>query len=298
MSIKTQKKINPGRVLVYIVLLTSSLLCLLPFIYLLSVSLSESTAVSAGLVTLYPIKPTLVAYQFVLNSEAFIRSFGVSVMRVMLGVSINLLFVIITAYPMSKPVGAMRGRNYYTWFFMFAMLFAPSLIPSYIVIKEAGMINTIWALIIPSAFPIFNMVVVMNFFRNLPKSLSEAATIDGAGHLTMLWKIYIPLSIPSLATITLYSVVGHWNSWFDGLIYMNYPEKYPLQSYLQTVIINPESAFKMMQNNPNVAKILSLVSNQTTKAAQLFIAMIPVLLFYPFVQKYFTAGLVMGSVKE
>ena len=160
------------------------------------------------------------------------------------------------------------------------------------------MINTIWALIIPSAFPIFNMVVVMNFFRNLPKSLSEAATIDGAGHLTMLWKIYIPLSIPSLATITLYSVVGHWNSWFDGLIYMNYPEKYPLQSYLQTVIINPESAFKMMQNNPNVAKILSLVSNQTTKAAQLFIAMIPVLLFYPFVQKYFTAGLVMGSVKE
>lgn len=287
-----------AKTLIYLFLILSAIICLLPFIYLLAVSLSGSTAVAAGKVTFFPVDFTLAAYKFVLNSEAFIRSFGISILRVLLGVSINLVMVVITAYPLSKEDGVLRGRRFYTWFFMFAMLFAPSLIPSYIVIQQLHLMDTIWALVLPCAFPIFNMVVVMNFFRNLPKALSEAATIDGAGHWTMLYRIYLPLSLPSLATITLYSVVAHWNSWFDGLIYMNRPENYPLQSYLQTVIINPESAFQMMQSNPNVSQILALVSNQTTKAAQLFIAMIPVLLFYPLVQKYFTAGLVLGSVKE
>lgn len=287
-----------GKTLIYVFLVLSAIICLLPFIYLLAVSLSGSTAVAAGKVTFFPVDFTLAAYKFVLNSEAFIRSFGISILRVLLGVSINLVMVVITAYPLSKDDSALRGRKFYTWFFMFAMLFAPSLIPSYIVIQQLNLMDTIWALVLPCAFPIFNMVVVMNFFRNLPKALSEAATIDGAGHGTMLLRIYLPLSLPSLATITLYSVVAHWNSWFDGLIYMNRPENYPLQSYLQTVIINPESAFQMMQSNPNVSQILALVSNQTTKAAQLFIAMLPVLLFYPLVQKYFTTGLVLGSVKE
>ncbi|MEG0304397.1 MAG: carbohydrate ABC transporter permease [Oscillospiraceae bacterium] len=298
MKSKLGKKLSIGKIIIYMLLFATAVLCVLPFMYLLAVSLSSSTAVAGGKVTLFPVDITFVAYEFVLNSMPFIRSFGISVIRVVVGVAINLLLVIITAYPMSKSDGTMRGRKFYTWFFMFAMLFAPSLIPSYIVIKELGMIDTLWALVLPCAFPIFNMVVVMNFFRGLPKALGEAATIDGAGHFTMLWRIYVPLSMPSLATITLYSVVGHWNSWFDGLIYMNHPEKYPLQSYLQTVIINPESAFQMMQNNPNVGNIISLVSNQTTKAAQLFIAMVPVLLFYPLVQKYFTTGLVLGSVKE
>lgn len=293
----TLKKRIP-RTVVYLLLLSAALLCLLPFIYILSISLSDSTAVAAGKVTLYPVGFTLAAYRFVLHSEAFVRSFGVAVFRVALGAALNLAFIIITAYPMSQPEGVLRGRRVYTWFFMLAMLFAPSLIPSYLVVKELGLIDSIWALVLPCALPIFSMVVMMNFFRNLPRSLSEAATIDGAGHISVLCRIYLPLSLPSLATVTLYAVVGHWNSWFDGLIYMNRPEKYPLQSYLQTVIVNPESAFQMMQGNPEAYKYLSQVSNQTTKAAQLFVAMIPVLLFYPMVQRYFTSGLILGSVKE
>ena len=139
------------------------------------------------------------------------------------------------------------------------------------------------------------MIVLLNFFRGLPKELEEAAFIDGGSHYIILFRIFLPLSKPALATIMLFSIVNHWNSWFDGLILANRPENYPLQSYLQTVIMNPDQLMRSMRGDYN--KLLAFVNVRTTRAAQLFLGTIPILLVYPFLQKYFTTGLVLGSVK-
>lgn len=274
-----------------------SLVCFLPFVNLFAVSLSSGSAAAAGKVNFVPVEFTLSAYLYVMKSEAFIRSFFIALQRVLLGGAVNMLLIILTAYPLSKEKSMFRHRGVYAWFFIFTILFSGGLIPWYMTIKYTGIMNTIWALILPGALPVFSMIVMLNFFRGLPREIEEAAFIDGAGHWKTLWKIVVPLSKPSLATVGLFSIVSHWNSWFDGLILMNKPRNYPLQSYLQTVIINPESFFKSMANNPSVSSILQYVNNRTAKTAQLFIATLPVLIIYPFLQKYFTTGLVMGSVK-
>jgi len=155
------------------------------------------------------------------------------------------------------------------------------------------LIDRFWALIIPGALPVFNVILLVNTFRNIPRELEEAAAMDGAGHWTILFKILIPMSIPILATLTLFVAVAHWNSWFDGLILMNSPDKYPLQSYLQTVIINPDPRFMSERD----LALLQVISNRTTRAAQIFIAMIPIMVIYPFLQRYFVTGIKLGSVK-
>lgn len=181
---------------------------------------------------------------------------------------------------------------------MFTMLFTPSMIPSFLVVKNLGMLDSIWSLVLPGALPVFNMVVMINFFRGLPSELEEAALIDGASHLKILFKIFIPLSKPSIATVALFCLVGHWNAWFDGMIYMNRPENYPLQSYLQSIVVTPESIMRVMNPSEEMIRILQSINNRTARAAQLFVATIPVLIAYPFMQKYFVTGLVIGSVKE
>jgi putative aldouronate transport system permease protein len=281
----------------YIILSIAALLCILPFINLLAVSLSNTTAVSAGEVKFIPVGFTLKSYEFVIKSREFMRAVGVSLKRVFLGVSVNMLLTVLTAYPLSKEKKAFKWRGFYAWFFMITMLFNAGLIPWYMSIKYTGLIDTIWALIIPGALPVFNMLVVLNFFRGLPKELEEAAFIDGAGHWKILWSIYLPLSKPSLATVALFCIVRHWNSWFDGLILMNKSIHYPLQSYLQTIIIKPEVFLSTAAGKSNYRLLLQFVNARTTRAAQIFIAMIPIMLVYPFLQKYFTTGLVLGSVK-
>lgn len=278
-------------------LLAVSVLCILPFVNLLSLSFSNSTAVAAGEVGFWPVGFNIKSYIYVMGSQAFIRSLFVTIERVVLGVGINMLLIILAAYPLSKDKSTFKWRGVYAWFFMITMFLNPGLIPWYLTIKYTGLINTIWALVIPGALPVFSMVVLLNFFRSLPKELEEAAFIDGAGHWTTLWKIIIPLSKPALATVGLFCIVNHWNSWFDGLILMNNSKQYPLQSYLQTIIINPEAFFSSMQGSSDYRSILRYVNSRTAKTAQLFIATVPVLIVYPFLQKYFTTGLVLGSVK-
>ncbi len=281
----------------YSFLAVASVICLLPLVHICMVSLSAGPAVAAGKVKLWPVDFTWSSYLFVVKSEAFVKSFFVSLQRVFLGVGVNMLLIVLTAYPLSKEKGVFKARGVYVWFFLITILFSGGLIPWYMVIKYTGLMDKIWALIIPGALPVFSMVVMLNFFRGLPKELEEAAFIDGAGYWKTLWRIFIPLSKPSLATVALFCIVNHWNSWFDGLILMNRPEHYPLQSYLQTVIINPEVFFKNMMGNSSLQSVLQYVNNRTTKAAQIFVATIPVLITYPFLQKYFTTGLVLGSVK-
>ena len=295
-------KTSPSRklflVINYIVLTIVSLMCILPFINLLAISFSDKTAVAANAVSFWPVGFNTAAYEFILGNDQFLRALWISVQRTVLGVLVNIILIILTAYPLSKSTQDFRLRNVFSWFFVVTILFSGGLIPTYMVGKYTGLMDTIWALVLPGAVQVFNMLVVMNYMRSLPKELEEAAYIDGAGHFQTLFKVILPVCTPTLATVTLFSFVGHWNSWYDGMIYMNTVDKYPLQTYLQTIVINPEAFFRNATNiSAELGNFLNLVSARTTNAAQLFLATIPILCVYPFLQKYFTTGLVMGSVK-
>ena len=276
-----------------VVLVLLTLLCIFPILHILALSLSSATAAASGRVTIWPIDFTFQSYKFVLETPAFGKSFLISVMRVLAGVPINMILTILVAYPLSRSKKEFRGRDFFAWFFLITVLFSGGLIPWYMVIRQTGLIDNFWALIIPGALPVFNVILVANAFRNIPKELEEAAAIDGAGHWTILFRILLPLSLPVLATVTLFVAVAHWNAWFDGLILMNSPDKYPLQSYLQTIVVNADPR---MLTERDLA-LLKIINNRTTRAAQIFIAMVPILVIYPFLQRYFTTGIKLGSVK-
>ena len=273
-----------------------ALFCLLPILNVLALSFSSSAAAAAGKVKFLPVGFTLNAYEYALTKAQFIRSFGISVQRVVLGLGVNMLFTVLAAYPLSKNSRQLTGRMAYAWFFFFTMIFSGGLIPWYTVIRQTGLMDTIWGVIIPGAVPVYNVIVLLNFFRQLPKELNEAAYVDGAGEARILFNIYLPLSLPSLATLTLFVAVGHWNSWFDGLILMKSPDNYPLQTYLRNMVVVMDQTTIMGMTSSQLEE-LGKVSDRTLRAAQIFIGALPVLAVYPFVQKYFMKGLVMGSVK-
>ncbi|ANS73258.1 ABC transporter permease [Paenibacillus yonginensis] len=288
---------TPGRkvflVLNYTLLIGIGLLCLLPIVHILAVSLSSKGAATTGAVKLWPIEFTWSSYEYVLNRPQFLASMWISVQRVLLGTAISMLLTLLTAYPLSKESSQFRFRTGYAWFFVFTTLFSGGLIPWYVTVRDTGLVDTLWALIIPNAVGVFNVILLLNFFRGLPKELEESCFIDGGSYWTSLWKIYAPLSLPSLATVTLFTMVGHWNSWFDGLILMNSPDNYPLSSYLQTVIVQED----LSHMNADQAAAMADVSNRTFKAAQIFVGSLPILVVYPFLQRYFVKGIVLGSVK-
>lgn len=272
-----------------------AILCLLPLLNVLAISFSSSTAAGAGLVTLWPVEFTVSSYKYALTKVEFVASFLVSSKRLILGCAVNMFFTALTAYPLSREDREFKGRTLYTWYFFLTMLISGGLIPTYFNVRNLGLLDNIWALVLPGAVPVFNVVLLLNFYRSLPKELSEAAFVDGAGHWITLWKIYIPLSKPALATIFLFTCVNHWNSWFDGLIYMNSPIKYPLQTYLQTLLVETVTQPSMLDQNQ--LNMLSKISDSTLKASQIFLAALPILCIYPFLQRYFVKGLVIGSVK-
>ncbi|SEM61661.1 putative aldouronate transport system permease protein [Paenibacillus sp. cl141a] len=279
-----------------LVLSLITLLGIIPFVHLLSISLSSNTAAMAGEVRLWPVGFNLDAYRYLGEKVEFFRSFRVSLTRVVLGTAVNMLLVFITAYPLSKSNHQFKFRTPYVWFFAITMFFGGGLIPTYMVVKNTGLIDSVWALILPGALNVWNMVLMLNFFRTIPKELEEAATIDGAGHWRILWRIYLPVSLPSIATIGLFTIVGHWNSWFDGILYLNSPEKYPLQTYLSTLIMSINS--QMTSISIEQIKAMENLSEKTLRTAQIFMGALPIMVVYPFLQKYFVKGMTVGSVKE
>ncbi|MFD0959903.1 carbohydrate ABC transporter permease [Paenibacillus chungangensis] len=278
----------------YVLLTIVTILGVIPFVHLLAVSLSSNTAVTAGEVTLWPKGFTLEAYRFLGQKVEFIRSLVISLERVVLGTIINMTLAILTAYPLSKEVRHFRYRTIYVWFFVFTIFFGGGLIPTYIVVKETGLMNSIWALIIPGALNVWNMIMLLNFFRGIPKDLQEAAVIDGASHWRTLWSIYLPIAKPAIATILLFTIVGHWNAWFDGILYMNSPDKYPLQTYLSTLV----TSINRTKIGVDDLNVLQNLSEQTLRTAQIFLGALPIMMVYPFLQKHFTKGITIGSVKE
>lgn len=274
-------------------LISVAIICLAPLIHIFAISLSANEMVTSGKVTFWPKKFTMVGYEYILENKLFWKGMYNSLIRVVLGLAVNLLFTVLAAYPLSKETSRFKQRTFYAWIFFIPMIFGGGLIPTFILVKDLKLMNSIWALILPGAVPIFYILLMLNFFRGLPNEMEEAALIDGASQWRILFTIYIPLSLPALATICVYAILGHWNSWFDGLIYLNDPNKYPVMTYLQTAVISID--FNKL--TPEEIQKLSVLGDKTYKAAQIFLGSFPVLVTYPFFQKYFTKGLVLGSVK-
>jgi putative aldouronate transport system permease protein len=271
-------------------LVAVALLCVLPLVNLFAISLSGKSAANSGAVTFWPIDFTLMAYQKTFSNNNFIRSILIAIGRTGLGTLLSMLVITMAGYALSKEF---RGRTALMWFFVFTMLFGGGLIPSYLVNSALGLKNNFLVYIIPGAFNCYNMILIMNFFKSIPKALEEAALIDGASKFTILWKIFLPLSKAGLATVALFIMVGYWNEWFTGILYMSDTKNYPLASFLQVIVVQGNQ--QDLALDPTSA---AAMSERTIKAAQVFIGALPILCVYPFLQKYFVKGIVMGAVKE
>ncbi len=272
----------------YIILGVLALSCILPILHLLAVSLSSKTASDNNMVGLWPVEFNVDSYKYLIQGKTFFRAFGISVYRTILGTAINIVLIILLAYPLSKDKNEFTGRSVYIAMLLFIMIFSAGMVPYYLYINDLGLFDTVWALVLPTCVPIFSVILMMNFMRSLPKEMEEAAKVDGAGYWNCMISIVLPVCLPSIATVTLLSFVTHWNSWFDGLLYNNDIANYPLQTYLQVILTNkaPSSIDESMVN-----------IGRNMKAAQIFVTMLPLLAVYPFLQKYFVTGMVIGSVK-
>lgn len=292
-----RRMVSPGArvfsVVNTIILIFLGLICLLPFWYEVCISLSSNRAVISNQVYFLPKELSIESYRYVMERAPFWRSMWVTLKRVVLSLPVSLFLMITAAYPLSKDKARFRTRGVYVWYFFITMLFNGGMIPQYLLVVQLGLLNNIFSLVLPGAFNVFNMLLVLSFFRNIPASLDDAVRIDGAGQWRTLFQIYIPISLPVLATVTLFTLVGNWNSWFDGMIYMK-SNNVPLQTYLRTVVFNYDFGKLSMEEQQRLAKM----SPEGVKAAQMVIGAIPILAVYPFLQKYFITGITLGSVKE
>lgn len=295
--IKKKSRKDPAQIVITIVVGLITLLCLLPIINTIAISFSDKTSAATGKVYLLPKNVSLIAYEEILKDNRFVLSFIVSLKRLVLGTLLGTLISIMMAYPLSKNKSIFPMRNVYVWFMVFTMLFSGGMIPSYLVIKKLGLLDTLWVLVLPGSVSVYNTIILMNFYKGLPDALAESAMIDGARPYTILIKIFVPLAKPSIATIALFTAVGHWNAFFDGKIYINTPTKVPLQTYIQT--LSADVPNEMLANmDPEEAARMLQMSSITFNAAKAIVAMIPIVAVYPFIQKFFVTGIVMGSVKE
>lgn len=280
---------------VVLLLILFGLSCLIPLMHVIALSLSSKTAALAGKVYLWPVEPTISPYKVLITDAKFMQAMWISVQRVILGGGLNLVLTVITAFVLAQDDRDFPARKFYMWVMIFAMMFGASLVPWYFVIKATGLMDSIWALVIPGALPVYNTILLMNFFRNLPKEIKESALLDGISPIQMMTKIYVPLALPAIATVTVFSVVGHWNNFFDGLLLMNTPSNMPLQSYIQTLT---NSNIDVSSSSLTAEELEVLTSLKTFNAAKVVVASLPIVIFYPFMQRFFVSGLTLGSVKE
>ncbi len=279
-----------------IVLTLMALSCILPILHVFAMSLSSSSAAMAGRVGFVPVEFSLKAYEYLISKKDFFHSVSISLARVLVGTVFNMAIIAITAYPLSRSSRQFRARTAYMAYFAVTMFIGGGLIPTYMVIKNLHLLDSFWVLILPSAMSIWNVIIMMNFIKGLPRAIEEAAFVDGANHWQTLIKVILPMSKPSLASLLLFSMIGHWNAWFDGMFYMNNPNNYPMATYLATQVINNNQTMTNM--TPEQLALLSSLSEKTVRSAQMFIAIIPILVVYPFLQKFFVKGITVGSVKE
>lgn len=271
-----------------------ALSCLYPLWYTFCLSISDKSAANSGMVTIYPIGFSLASYQEIMGDIQFFKSFLISAERTIFGTIVTIFILAVFAYPLSKPASEYRPKNVIMWIVVFCMLFNGGTIPWYITMVNYGLIDSMVGLILCGGVPVFNLILLINFYRGLPKELMEAAEIDGAGVWTILFKVVIPCSIPILATLVLFTSVGYWNEYFQGLVLSSNESHYPLQTYIKQMVVNIQTTNLSMEQIEKMDQL----SNKSLNAAKVFIAMIPMLLVYPFLQKYFISGIMLGAVKE
>ncbi len=292
-------KKSRGRILFevfnYTFLILLAVFCVLPIVHVTAVSFSAKAPAIAGFVKFWPVDFTLKTYEYVFGRQQFLTALWVSVRRVLAGLPLNMLLAVLTAYPLSKTKNEFRARSFFAWFFIVTMYINGGLIPTFMVVRYTGLIDSFWALIVPGALNIFNMLIVMNYMRNcIPREVEESAIVDGAGYWRTLIRIVLPLSMPVLATVGLFFTINHWNAWFDGILYMNRTENYPLQSYLRSIVMEIDSSMMEVVDD----SLFEALSDKTSKCAQIVMSIIPIMLVYPFAQRYFISGITLGSVKE
>lgn len=289
---KTAKIANA---IIYALLALVALSCLYPLWYTLCLSISKKSAVDAGWVSAYPIGFSLANYKKIVSDSVFLNSVWISVRRVLIGTPLTLAVIVLVAYPISKSARSFRGRNFVIWLLVFCMLFGAGLVPWYISMVKLKMINSFWGLILSTGLPIYYVILVMNFFRSIPKELEEAAIMDGAGQWRLLIDIVLPCSLPVLATITLFVGVNYWNEYYNGMLLSTTDTFYPLMTYIKSLVIPINTSVSM---TPEQLKEMAKLSNDGLNAAKVFVALVPMLVIYPWLQKYFISGIMIGSVKE
>ncbi|MDW7656436.1 MAG: carbohydrate ABC transporter permease [Bacillota bacterium] len=280
----------------YFLCALTAIACILPVIHILAISLSSKQAVFSGHVTFWPVETTLDSYRVVVRDMQFFVSYWVSIKRAGLGWLIQLTMTVLAAYPLCLKKSTFPARQYFVWYFLITIFFNGGLIPTYLVVKGTGLIDHIWALLLPGAVPVFNIILMKNFMKGIPDSLMESAFIDGSGHFITLIKIMIPLSKACIATVSLFCILGHWNAWFDGMIYISSMSLKPLQTYLRSVIIVNDYVAEGYTSS-YLQDIIDNVTSDSSNGAKIFLALIPIMCIYPFLQKHFAKGIVVGSVK-
>lgn len=263
---------------------------LLPFLHVVAKSMSSQVAVSLGKVTFLPIDIQLGTFQYVLNQNQFINSFRNSVIVAVAGTLLGLMLTVMAAYPLSKP--RLKGRKVFMMAYIFIMLFSGGMIPNFLLYKTLGLLNTLWALIIPGLASVFNILLVKTFFEQLPESVEESARMDGASNFTILFRIVLPMALPVLAAVGLFFAVSYWNSYFAAVLYITKPSLKPLQQFLYELI----SQSVTESGNIDIDREMNS-DPESIRAATIILSTLPILCLYPFLQKYFVKGITIGSVK-
>lgn len=274
------------------ILIILGILMLFPFVNLLAKSFSSNNAITTGKVILWPVDVTTVSYRYVMKESQFWDSLKISFIITIAGTAGAMLLTCVTAYPLSKPW--LYGRKPLVLYFVFTMLFSGGMVPAYILMRTLRIVNTIWVLIIPGMLGTYNMILLKNFFEEIPEAVEESAQLDGAKDIRILWSIVLPMSLPAIATIGLFYAVGYWDNYMTGLIYITTPSLRPLQTYLYVLVTQAMNATENMDMSDleNAA-----LNTEAIRASTIMLACLPIMCVYPFLQKYFVKGLRVGSVK-
>ena len=289
MAARKTKRLSLFSLLNYLIFTIIALVCLLPYLHIIAKSFSANNAVIAGKVAFWPVGFRLDVYKYVMKDNLFWNAFGNSVFVTVIGTVLSMVTTVLTAYPLSKP--HFRGRKLILMLYVFSMLFYGGTVPIYIFMQTLGLLNTLWSIIVPFIVSQYNMFVLKTFFEGLPTAIEESARIDGAGHTRILLSIVLPLSLPSLATIGLFYAVGYWNNYYHAMLFITKPAVKPMQLYLYELI---STATRIDELDPELAMSLS---SSSVQAGSILVGTLPILIAYPFAQKYFVTGLTIGSVK-
>ena len=276
------------------------LVCLIPFIHILAISLSSARPIMSGEVSLFPVEWTVEAYVKVFSDMSMIRSLGFTVMLTVIFTILCMAMTIAAGYPLSKS--NLKGRGFFMVLIIITMFFSGGLIPTYLIVKQLGLVNSMWALILPGAASVWNIIVARTFFQStIPIELQEAAHMDGCTNLRLFLKIVVPLSTPIIAVMALFYGVGHWNSYFNALVYLNDQSKYPLQMVLRQILVLQEMSTSAQgaATSGEAAMAMNAKADMAAllKYAVIIVATLPIIAVYPFVQRYFVQGVMIGSVK-